>query len=70
MSLNKINIYIEANTKIEYRKNTIYKAALYLNTILLKNVFLKRSVWMVGIAGDLISFLKLYIVILVSGKLI
>ena len=67
MSLNKISIYIETNTKIEYRKYTIYKATLYLKTILLKNVFLKRSVWMAGIAGDL--FLKLYLVILVSGKL-
>ena len=44
MSLNKISIYIETNTKIEYRKYTIYKAILYLKTILLKNVFLKRSV--------------------------
>ena len=44
MSLNKISIYIETNTKIEYRKYTIYKATLYLKTILLKNVFLKRSV--------------------------
>ena len=44
MSLNKITIYIETNTKIEYRKCTIYKATLYLKTILLKNVFLKRSV--------------------------
>ena len=43
MSLNKISIYIERNTKIEYRKYTIYKATLYLKTILLKNVFLKRS---------------------------
>ena len=67
MSLNKISIYIETNTKIEYRKYTIYKATLYLKTILLKNVFLKRSVWMVGIAGGL--FLKLYLVILVSRKL-
>ena len=67
MSLIKIGIYIERNTKIEYRKYTIYKATLYLKTILLKNVFLKRSVWMAGIAGDL--FLKLYLVILVSGKL-
>ena len=67
MSLNKISIYIETNTKIEYRKYTIYKATLYLKTILLKNVFLQRSVWMAGIAGDL--FLKLYLVILVSGKL-
>ena len=30
MSLNKISIYIETNTKIEYRKYTIYKATLYL----------------------------------------
>ena len=67
MSLNKISVYIERNTKIEYRKYTIYKATLYLKTILLKNVFLKRSVWMAGIAEDL--FLKLYLVILVSGKL-
>ena len=44
MSINKIRIYIETNTKIEYRKYTIYKATLYLKTILLKNVFLKRSV--------------------------
>ena len=29
MSLNKISIYIETNTKIEYRKYTIYKATLY-----------------------------------------
>ena len=65
MSLNKISIYIETNTEIEYRKYTIYKATLYLKTILLKNVFLKRFVWMAGIAGDL--FLKLYLVILVSG---
>ena len=65
MSLNKIGIYIERNTKIEYRKYTIYKATSYLKTILLKNVFLKRSEWMAGIAGDL--FLKLYLVILVSG---
>ena len=67
MSLNKIGTYIERNTKIEYRKYTIYKATLYLKTILLKNVFLKRSVRMAGIAGDL--FLKLCLVILVSGKL-
>ena len=67
MSLNKISIYIERNTKIEYRKYTIYKATLYLKTILLKNVFLKRSVWTAGIAEDL--FLKLYLVILVSVKL-
>ena len=67
MSLNKIAIYIERNTKIEYRKYTIYKATLYLKTILLNNVFLKRSVWMAGITGDL--FLKLYLIILVSGKL-
>ena len=67
MSLNKISVYIERNTKIEYRKYTIYKATLSLETILLKNVFLKRFVWMAGIAGDL--FLKLYLVILVSGKL-
>ena len=65
MSLNKISIYIETNTKIEYRKYTIYKATLYLKTILLKNVFLKWSLWMAGIVGDL--FLKLYLVILVSG---
>ena len=56
MSLNKISIYIERNTKIEYRKYTIYKATLYLKTILLKNVFLKRSVWMAGIAEDLFLF--------------
>ena len=62
MSLNKISIYIEANTKLEYRKYTIYKATLYLKTILLKNVFLKLSVWMAGIAGDL--FLKLYLIII------
>ena len=67
MSLNKIDIYIETNKKIEYKKYTIYKATLYLKTILLKNVFLKRSEWMAGIAEDL--FLKLYLVILVSGKL-
>ena len=67
MSLNKISIYIERNIKIEYRKYTIYKATLYLKTILLKNVFLNWSVWTAGIAGDL--FLKLYLVILVSGKL-
>ena len=36
MSLNKISIYIETNTKTEYRKYTIYKATLYLKTILLK----------------------------------
>ena len=42
MSLNKISIYIERNTKIEYRKYTIYKATLYLKTILLKNVFFNR----------------------------
>ena len=53
MSLNKIRIYIETNTKIEYRKYTIYKATINLKTILLKNVFLKRSVSMAGIAGDL-----------------
>ena len=58
---------METNTKIEYRKFTIYKATLYLKAILFKNVLLKRSVWMAGIAGDL--FLKLYLVILVSGKL-
>ena len=52
MSLNKISIYIETNAKIEYRKYTIYKATLSLKTILLRNVFLKRSVWMTGIAGD------------------
>ena len=67
MSLNKISIYIETNTKIDYRKYTVHKATLYLKTILLKNVFLKRSVRMAGIAGDL--FLKLCLVILVSGKL-
>ena len=44
MSLNKITIYIERNTKIEYRKYTIYKATLYLKTILLKNVFLYSDV--------------------------
>ena len=33
MSLNKISIYIETNTKIEYRKYIIYKATLYLKTI-------------------------------------
>ena len=33
MSLNKISIYIETNTKIEYRKYTIYKATLYLKTL-------------------------------------
>ena len=60
-------IYIKTNTKIEYRKYTIYKAKLYLKTILLKNVFVKRSVRMAGIAGGL--FLKLYLVILVSRKL-
>jgi len=49
MSLNKIDIYIETNTKIEYKKYTIYKTTLYLKTILLKNVFLKRSEWMAGI---------------------
>ena len=49
MSLNKIAIYIQRNTKIEYRKYTINKATSYLKTILLKNVFLKRSVWMAGI---------------------
>ena len=43
MSLNKIAIYIERNTKIEYRKYTIYKATLYLKTILLKNVFFNIS---------------------------
>ena len=53
MSLNKIDIYMETNTKIEYKKYTIYKATLYLKTILLKNVFLKRSEWMAGIAEDL-----------------
>ena len=57
MSLNKIDIYMETNTKIEYKKYTNYKATLYLKTILLKNVFLKRSEWMAGIAEDL--FLKL-----------
>jgi len=67
MSLNKIDIYTETNTKIEYKKYTTYKAKLYLRTILLKNVFLKRSEWMAGIAEDL--FLKLYPVILVSRKL-
>ena len=68
MSPNKISIYIETNTKIEYSKYTIYKATLYLTTILFKNVFLKRSVWMAGIPGDL--FLKLYLVILVSGSIV
>ena len=34
MSLNKISIFIETNTKIEYRKYTFYKATLYLKTIL------------------------------------
>ena len=43
MPLNKINIYIETNAKIEYKKYTIYKATLYLKAILLKNVFLKWS---------------------------
>ena len=66
MSLNKIAIYIERNTKIEYRKYTIYKATLYLKTILLKNVFLKRSVLMAGIAGDL--FLKLYVLTRIHFK--
>ena len=37
MSPNKITIYIETNTKIEYREYTIYKATLYFQTILLKN---------------------------------
>ena len=36
MSINKISIYIERNTKIEYRKYTIYKATLYLKTIQVK----------------------------------
>ena len=44
MSLNKIGIYIERNTKIKYRKYTIHQATLYLKTILLKIVFLKPSV--------------------------
>jgi len=30
MSLNKIDIYIETNTKIEYKKYSIYKATLLL----------------------------------------
>jgi len=29
VSLNKIDIYRETNTKIEYKKYTIYKATLY-----------------------------------------
>ena len=33
MSLNKTGIYIERNTKSEYRKYTIYKVTLYLKTI-------------------------------------
>ena len=37
MSLNKISIYIERNTKIEYRKYTIYKATLY-KTIIEKRI--------------------------------
>ena len=51
---------------MKYKKYTIHKATLYLKTILLKNVFLKRS--LAGIAGDL--FLKLYLVVLVSGKFV
>ena len=38
MSLDKISIYIETKTKIEYTKYTIYKATLYLKTTLLKNL--------------------------------
>ena len=53
--------------KIKCKMYTIYKATLYLKIILLKNVFLKRSVLIAGIAGDL--FLKLYLVVLISGKL-
>ena len=34
MSLIKIDIYIETNTKIEYKKYTIYKATLYSKIIL------------------------------------
>ena len=41
MSLNKISIYIKTNTNIEYRKYTIYKATLYLKTILSKECILK-----------------------------
>ena len=47
MSLNKISIYIERNTKIEYRKYTIYKATLYLKTILLL-VFQILIQWIYG----------------------
>ena len=38
-----LNILIETNAKIEDKKYTIYKAT-YIKTVLLKNVFLKRSV--------------------------
>ena len=44
MTLSKISIYIERNTKIKYRKCTIYKATLYLKTILLKNECILKAV--------------------------
>ena len=47
---------------------TIYKTTLYLKTFLLKKVFLKRSVLTAGIAENL--FLKLYLVVLISEKLV
>lgn len=61
------NILIEINVKIECKRYIIYKAILYLQTMLLKIIFLTRSVYIVVIAGEL--FLKLYLVVLVSGKL-
>ena len=41
MSLNKISIYIETNTKIEYRKYTIYKAIIILKDNSIKECVLK-----------------------------
>lgn len=52
---------------VNWKMYTIYEATLYLKIILSETVFLKRFVLMAGIAKDL--FLRLYLVVLVSGKL-
>ena len=67
LGVSKWDKYIRGNKyKSLIQEVHFYKATLYLKTILLKNVFLKRFVRMAGMTGDL--FLKLYLVILVSGK--
>lgn len=61
------NILIQLNAKTESKRYTSYKASLHLKRILLKNGFLKRSLKIAGIAGDL--FFKSYLVVLVLVKL-